>query len=105
MLPRFFAVAVVLIVAALLGQTATANAVGIGRICAGIAGVGCDEGLWCEIEPGMCNRADAEGRCVRAPSFCGMSLRPVCACGGRTYASDCRRQRDKAQKAHDGRCR
>jgi hypothetical protein len=90
---------------ALFGSSGVAGAVGIGGTCAGVAGLGCDDGLWCEIESGMCTRADAEGRCVRAPVSCGTAFRPVCACGGRTYGSDCQRQRAKAQKAHNGSCR
>jgi hypothetical protein len=104
LLPKFFAV-VALIVLALLGQSGTARAVGIGGACAGVAGLGCDSGLWCELEPGTCKRADAEGRCMRVPHSCGLSFRPVCACGGQTYSSDCRRERAKAQKDHDGPCR
>ena len=102
-LPKSFAVAVALILIALTGQTA--RAVGIGGTCAGVAGLGCDAGLWCEVEPGSCKRADAEGRCVRAPQVCNLAYRPVCACGGRTYGNDCERERAKAQKSHDGRCR
>jgi hypothetical protein len=105
MLPRFFAVVFALIFIALLGCIDAAGAVGIGGTCAGVAGLGCDDGLWCELEPGTCKRADADGRCVRAPQSCGLSFRPVCACGGRTYGSDCQRERAKAQKSHDGPCR
>ena len=105
MLPRSMAVVFALIFVALIGQTDAARAVGIGRTCAGLAGLGCDDGLWCEIEPGNCKRADAEGRCVRAPQRCGLSYRPVCACGGQTYRSDCVRERARAQKDHDGQCR
>ena len=105
MLPRSMAVVLALILLALVGQTDAARAVGIGRTCAGEAGLGCDDGLWCEIESGACKRADAEGRCVRAPPRCGVSSRPVCACGGQTYRSDCLRERARAQKDHDGRCR
>jgi hypothetical protein len=105
MLRRFFAVVFALIFIALFGRIDAAGAVGIGGTCAGIAGLGCDAGLWCELEPGTCKRADAEGRCMRAPQSCGLSFRPVCACGGRTYGSDCQRQRAKARKAHDGPCR
>jgi hypothetical protein len=101
-LPKVFAVALALILVALIGQTA--RAVGIGGTCAGRAGLGCDEGLWCDIEPGTCKRADAEGRCVHAPQVCNLAYSPVCACGGRTYGNDCERQRAKVQKAHDGRC-
>src|ERR1700722_6225251 len=105
MLPRFFAVVFALIFIALLGRIDAADAVGIGGTCAGVAGLGCDDGLWCELEPGTRTRADAAGRCVRAPQSCGLSFRPVCACGGRTYGSDCQRERAKAQKSHDGPCR
>ena len=102
-LPKVFAVVLALILVALTGQTA--RAVGIGGTCAGVAGLGCDAGLWCELEPGTCKRADAAGRCVRAPQVCNLAYVPVCACGGRTYGNDCERQRAKAQKSHDGRCR
>ena len=47
-------------------------------------------GLWCELDPGTCKRADAEGRCARVPHSCGLSFRAVCACGGQTFSSDCR---------------
>ena len=105
MLPRSMAVVFALIFVALIGQTDAARAVGIGRTCAGLAGLGCDDGLWCEIAPGDCKRADAAGRCVRAPQRCGLSYRPVCACGGQTFRSDCVRERARAQKDHDGPCR
>jgi hypothetical protein len=104
-LPQSFAVAVALIFVALIGQTYSAHAVGIGGTCAGVAGLGCDAGLWCELEPGTCKRADAEGRCVHAPQVCNLAYSPVCACGGRTYGNDCERERAKAQKAHGGPCR
>ena len=102
-LPKAFAVILALILVALIGQTA--RAVGIGGTCAGVAGLGCDAGLWCELEPGTCKRADAAGRCVHAPQVCNLAYSPVCACGGRTYGNDCERERAKAQKSHDGRCR
>jgi hypothetical protein len=105
LLPKAVAVVFALILVALIGQTKSVHAVGIGGTCAGVAGLGCDAGLWCELEPGTCKRADAEGRCVRAPQVCNLAHSPVCACGGRTYGNDCERQRAKAQKAHNGPCR
>jgi hypothetical protein len=102
---RTLAIVFMLIVVALIGWTDNARAVGIGGTCAGHAGLGCDAGLWCELDPGTCKRADAEGRCARVPHSCGLSFRAVCACGGQTYGSDCRRERAKAQKDHDGPCR
>ena len=83
MLPRSMAVVFALIFVALIGQTDAARAVGIGRTCAGLAGLGCDDGLWCEIEPGACKRADAEGRCARAAT-----LRPVVPAGLRLRRPD-----------------
>jgi hypothetical protein len=104
-LRRSFAVVFALILVALIGRTDAARAVGIGGTCAGVAGLGCDAGLWCELEPGTCKRADAEGRCVHAPQVCNLAFSPVCACGGRTYGNDCERRRAKAQKNHAGPCR
>src|SRR3984957_21029874 len=100
MLPRFFAVVFALIFIALLGRIDAADAVGIGGTCAGVAGLGCDDGLWCELEPGTCKRADAEGRCVRAPHSCGLSVRPVCACGGGAPRRACPHARGTARKTH-----
>jgi hypothetical protein len=102
---KSFAVAFALILVALIGQTYSARAVGIGGTCAGVAGLGCDAGLWCELEPGTCKRADAEGRCVHAPQVCNLAYSPVCACGGKTFGNDCERELAKAQKAHNGPCR
>jgi hypothetical protein len=105
LLPKAFAVVIALSFVALIGRTDAARAVGIGGTCAGVAGLGCDDGLWCELEPGTCKRADAEGRCVHAPQVCNLAYSPVCACGGRTYGNDCERERARAQKAHSGPCR
>jgi hypothetical protein len=104
-LRKSFAVVFALNLLAMIGATDAARAVGIGGTCAGTAGLGCDDGLWCELDPGTCKRADAEGRCVHAPQVCNLAYRPVCACGGRTYGNDCERERAKAQKSNDGRCR
>jgi hypothetical protein len=63
-LPKAVAVVFALILVALIGQTYSARAVGIGGTCAGVAGLGCDAGLWCELEPGTCKRA----ACMRRKS-------------------------------------
>ena len=104
-LPKALAVVLALILVALVGRTGTAGAVGIGGTCAGVAGLGCDAGLWCELEPGTCKRPDAEGRCVHAPQVCNLAYSPVCACGGKTFGNDCERERAKTQKSHNGPCR
>ena len=104
MLPRSMAVVFALIFVALIGQTDAARAVGIGRTCAGVAGLGCDAGRGARLNQ-VTASADAKGRCARAPQRCGLSYRPVRACGGQTYRSDCLRERARAQKDHDGACR
>jgi hypothetical protein len=82
----------------------TAVAAGVGQPCAGTAGIACDSGLRCELQAGRCGAADAEGVCAHPPQMCSMIYMPVCACGGKTYNSDCERRRGKAQKAHNGPC-
>ena len=104
MLPRSIAVVLAVIFVALTAHIGDASAAGIGETCAGTAGIGCDAGLWCELDAGRCGNAVAEGRCVRAPQVCSMVFMPVCACGKKTYGNDCERRRAKAQKAYNGPC-
>jgi Kazal-type serine protease inhibitor domain len=104
MLPRSIAVVVAVILAVLAARIDAAGAAGIGETCAGTAGIGCNAGLWCELDAGRCGNAAAEGRCARAPQACNMMFLPVCACTGKTYSNDCARRSAKAQKAHNGPC-
>jgi hypothetical protein len=82
-----------------------ARAVKTGANCAGIMGLKCDEGLWCELKAGACKFAEASGVCAAVPRVCPNAIRPVCGCDGKTYANDCIRQQQKTSKAHDGKCR
>jgi hypothetical protein len=96
------------IVAALLVWVvipAAAAAAGPGRQCSGIAGIPCDEGLWCDLQPGICKGADIAGQCVRVSNSCPEIFMPVCGCNGATYGNDCERRAARVQKAHDGHCR
>ncbi len=86
------------------GLVEAAGAAGLGQPCGGTAGIGCDGGLFCELNAGGCGNAIAEGKCAVAPQVCNMIYMPVCACDGKTYGNDCERRRARVQKAHNGRC-
>ena len=101
---RVIGVGLILAMLAVVGRVDSAAAVGLGLPCGGIAGTGCDAGLYCDITSGGCSNAVAEGKCAVAPQVCTMIYMPVCACGGKTYGNDCERRRARAQKAHNGPC-
>jgi hypothetical protein len=104
MRPRIILAIVALAFAVFVARSDGARAVGLGETCAGAGGVGCDAGLWCELDAGACSNAAAEGKCAHAPQMCNMIYMPVCACGGKTYGNDCERRSAKVQKAHNGPC-
>ena len=79
-------------------------AAGEGEMCHGIAGIKCDNGLWCEHDANSCNVADAAGICVKVPDPCPMELVQSCGCDGKTYPGDCKRQKAGVQKKKSGPC-
>ena len=79
---------------------------GEGAVCAGIAGLRCGDGLWCEFDAGICgSAADHTGTCRRKPQVCADIYQPVCGCDDKTYGNDCERQGQAVSKLHDGPCK
>ena len=88
-----------------VGFAAAVSAAEPGKTCGTIAGIPCPDGLWCDLEAGQCGTTDLKGQCVAVPEICTEHEKPVCGCDGKTYGNDCKRQRAKAQKDHDGACK
>lgn len=76
-----------------------------GERCGGAAGIACDQGLWCDPEPGQCGQPDVSGVCVAIPEACTQQFDPVCGCDKKTYPNDCERQRVQAALDHPGECK
>ncbi|MEZ4329455.1 MAG: Kazal-type serine protease inhibitor domain-containing protein [Polyangiales bacterium] len=63
---------------------------GEGADCGGIAGLGCNAGLFCNYPPdAMCGAADQLGVCTVPPQACPDIWAPVCGCNGQIYGNDC----------------
>jgi Kazal-type serine protease inhibitor domain len=76
----------------------------LGETCDGIAGLRCDEGLWCEHAAGQCNMADAAGHCIKAPDICTQDYNPICGCDGETFGNQCMAMVAKVQVDYIGEC-
>ena len=77
------------------------------QVCGKFADPPCPDGQFCDPKEGQCGVTETEGVCVMVldKDKCPKDKRPNCGCDGKTYGSDCMRQRAGVGKAHIGACK
>lgn len=73
------------------------------QVCGGIAGIGCPDAQYCQLETGNCC-CDFTGICVDIPLGCPDVDDPVCGCDGATYGNECEAAAVGVSLDHDGAC-
>jgi len=77
----------------------------LGQSCGSWAGTTCDEGQFCDYQPGAtCGWADAPGTCAEIPTACIEIYQPVCGCDGQTYPNSCYAAAAATGVLHEGAC-
>lgn len=77
---------------------------GEGDTCGTVAGLGCDQGLFCKHEDGTCDVIDRAGECRVIPDACPDNFDPVCGCDGQTYGNQCEASAAGVSLDHTGEC-
>jgi hypothetical protein len=76
-----------------------------GGMCGGIAGLGCEPGLYCSFPlEAACGAADQTGTCTPAPEMCTEEFAPVCGCNDKTYPNACYASREGISVGKKGEC-
>ena len=76
-----------------------------GATCGGLAGLRCQDGLFCDYPlSAHCGAADQSGTCQPKPEMCTRIYKAVCGCDDKTYGNACEAQSAGVSLASEGEC-